>query len=268
MDSFELNKIIGSILGTLLFVMGAGFLAEAIYAPKVGGGPGYALPEPEATPGEGPAEEVVIDLGTLLASANLQQGEGSARKCAGCHNFAEGAGNKQGPELFGVVGRPIASHAGFGYSDALKALSADTWTYENLDHFLTAPKEFAPNTKMNFGGIKNAQERASLLAYLASVSPGAPAFPPPAPPTDATAEAAAGAEPSPEGDPATATGADATATPTTTQSETPVQGTPTTSAPAGGAEAPATTAPATEAPADTAPATEAPATTAPATTPQ
>jgi cytochrome c len=164
MDSFELNKIIGAILGTLLFVMGAGFLAEAIYAPKLGTGPGYELPEPEGTTGEEPAEEEVIDLGTLLASADVSAGEASARKCAGCHNFAEGAGNKQGPELYGVVGRPVASHAGFNYSDALKAHASEAWLYENLDAFLAAPKTYAPGTKMNFGGVKNAQERAHLIA--------------------------------------------------------------------------------------------------------
>jgi cytochrome c len=229
MDSFELNKIIGAILGTLLFVMGAGFLAEAIYEPIQGRGPGYELPEAEPEHGgEEVPEEVQVDIGTLLAAANVQQGEASAKKCAGCHNFAEGAGNKQGPELFGVVARPIASLAGFSYSEALLAHSADVWSYDNLDHFLLAPKGFAPGTKMNFGGLKNPEERANVIAYLASITPSAPAFPAPAP-VNATAEAdpattEAGTEPAVAGD------ADAVETRTETQSETPVEGTPISSA--------------------------------------
>jgi cytochrome c len=264
MDSFELNKIIGAILGTLLFVMGAGFLAEAIYAPKAVG-PGYELPEPEGTGTSEPEVVAEVDIGTLLASANVEQGQASARRCAGCHNFDQGAGNKQGPELFGVVGRPIASHAGFAYSDALKAHSADTWTYENLDHFLKAPAEFAPKTKMNFGGLKDAQERANVIAYLASDSPDAPPFPAPAPAEPAAgdqpdAATPAGEAPAPAGQEAVPTDANAVATPEATATETPVEGTPTTSGTSGTEPA----APATSEPA--APAAE-PAPAAPAATP-
>lgn len=248
MDSFELNKIIGAILGTLLFVMGAGFLAEAIYAPKATG-PGYELPEPEGTESAEPEAVAEVDIGTLLASANVEQGQASARRCAGCHNFDQGAGNKQGPELFGVVGRPIASHEGFTYSDALKAHSGDTWTYENLNHFLTAPAEFAPKTKMNFGGLKDAQERANVIAYLASDSPDAPPFPAPAAAAPAAgdqpdAATPAGEAPAPAGQEAVPTDAGAVATPETTATETPVEGTPTPSGTGTEAAAPATTEPA------------------------
>ncbi len=242
MDSFELNKIIGAILGTLLFVMGSGFLAEAIFEPIEGPGPGYALPEPEGEGGEAPVEEqVVADIGTLLAAASAEQGEGTASsRCGSCHNFAEGAGNKQGPELYGVVGRTIASHAGFTYSDAMQAHAGDTWTYENLNAFLTAPAAFAPGTKMTFGGLKDDEERANVIAYLSSLSASPVPYPAPAAAESGAVES---------------TG-DAVETPTETQSETPVQGTPTGGAtePAQPTEDPAT-APVTEAPATT-PATE------------
>lgn len=182
MDSFELNKIIGAILGTLLFVMGVGFLAEGIYHPIEGRSPGYALPEPEAGAGEGEAvaEAPAVPLGVLLASADASQGQTAVRKCASCHNFEQGAGNKQGPELYGVVGRVIGSHEGFAYSEAALAHQAagDTWTYESLDHFLTAPKAFMPGTKMNFAGVKSPEERANILAYLQTLSPSPVPFPP------------------------------------------------------------------------------------------
>ncbi|UJQ93155.1 c-type cytochrome [Mariluticola halotolerans] len=189
MDSFELNKIIGAILGTLLFVMGVGFVAEAIYAPIEDNGAGYTLAEAEGA-GHGGGEEVVEEktpLGVLLASADPAKGESVAKKCASCHNFEAGAANKTGPGLYGVVGHPIASHDGFAYSDALASLGAEgeTWTYENLDAFLTSPKAFAPGTKMTFAGLRRDNERADLLAYLQTLSDAPVAFP--EPPAEETA---------------------------------------------------------------------------------
>lgn len=251
MDSFELNKIIGAVLGTLLFVMGVGFVAEAIYSPIEERGPGYSLPEPEgaAQANAGPAEPAAeaVPLGTLLASANAEQGQNAVRKCQSCHNFAQGESNKQGPLLYGVVGRPIASHEGFSYSEAMLARGSagETWTYENLNAFLTAPGAFVNGTKMKFAGVKSPEERANILAYLATLSASPVPFPPPE--AAPAAEAPAGeAAPAAEATQAVPTEADAVATPTTTQEETPVKGTPTTSG-TGGTEAPATT----EAPAAT-----------------
>ena len=233
MDSFELNKIIGAILGTLLFVMASGFLAEAIYSPIEGRGPGYELPEPESVAvAEAETTEPQTSLGELLANASAEQGAAAARKCQSCHNFEQGAGNKQGPELYGVVGRLIASFPGFAYSEALAALGAagEVWSYENLDHFIAAPKDFAPGTKMNFGGVKDPEERANILAYLASITPDAPPFPAAEAVPDGAPDTAEGEVPPAEGatEPVPSE-ADAVATPTETQSETPVEGTPTTS---------------------------------------
>lgn len=239
MNSFELNKIIGAILGTLLFVMGVGFVAEAIYAPIEGRGPGYTLPEPEDGHGAEPAapEAPAVSLGVLLASAVPEQGANAVRKCQSCHNFGEGGANKQGPALYGVVGRVIGSHENFAYSDAMRAHQAagDIWTYEYLYAFLAAPKAVVPGTKMTFAGVKSPEERANILAYLATLSPGPVPFPPVE--DESPAEGAEGPEPMPAD-------AGAVATPTTTHSETPGEGTPTTSG-TGGTDTPA----ATEAPA-------------------
>src|SRR5690554_5841363 len=135
MDSFELNKIMGAVLGTLLFIMAIGFVAEAVYHPIQGQGPGYALPEPEAVASTGPVEAAppAVPLGLLLASADVDRGASAARKCMACHTFGEGEPNKQGPHLYDVVGRAEGSVADFSYSDALKAHheAGDTWTYEN-----------------------------------------------------------------------------------------------------------------------------------------
>jgi len=256
MDSFELNKIMGAVLGTLLFIMATGFVAEAIYHPIQGQGPGYNLPEPEAVAGAGEAVEAApeVPLGVLLADASVERGQAAARKCQSCHNFGQGEPNKQGPGLYDIVGRLEGSHEGFAYSDALLAHNAagDVWTYENLDHFLTKPSDYAPGTKMNFAGIRTAEERADILAYLQTLSSDPVPFPAAeaaAPEDDAAAPAEDGAEPAAEeAAPADAAPADetpaaesaeeapaaepasVTETPETTSTETPVEGTPTTTA--------------------------------------
>jgi cytochrome c len=74
-----------------------------------------------------------------------------------------------GPHLNGVVGRAIASVGGFGYSDGLKALAAKSWTPEELDHWLENPKGYAPGNKMSFAGLPKVEDRANLVAYLASL---------------------------------------------------------------------------------------------------
>ena len=225
MDSFQLNKIIGAILGTLLFVMGIGFLAEAIYHPIEDRGPGYALPEPAVAEAGTKAPAVAeVPLAILLASASAEQGQTAVRKCQSCHNFAEGAGNKQGPELYGVVGRPEGSHPGFGYSDGMMAhnASGDVWSYENLNTFITAPKAYVAGTKMGFAGVKDPVERANILAYLQTLAASPVPFPAPdAAPVSAPADAAPAVDAAPAA--AAAPAADV--------------------APADGAAAPATTSP-------------------------
>jgi cytochrome c len=205
MNSFELNKIMGAVLGTLLFIMAIGFVAEAVYHPIQGQGPGYALPEPEAVASAGPAEAAppAVPLGVLLASADIDRGASAARKCMACHTFGEGEPNKQGPHLYDVVGRAEGSVADFSYSDALKAHhdAGDTWTYENLNHFLTKPADYAPGTKMAFAGIRSDQERADLLAYLQTLSANPVPFPEA---EEAPAEAAPAAEDEAEAAPAEA----------------------------------------------------------------
>ena len=302
MNSFELNKIMGAVLGTLLFVMGAGFVAEAIYHPIENRGPGYNLPEPEGTEHGAEAAEAApeVPLGVLLASADPAKGATAVKKCQSCHNFGEGEANKQGPHLYDVVGRLEGSAEGFAYSDGMMAHNAagDTWTYENLNHFLTKPSDYVPGTKMNFAGIRTAEERADILAYLQTLSADPKPFPaaeeapaaepaaeeaaPEAPAEDTGAAETVSEEPAediaapdevlaPAEEPAAEPAAPAAVTdsPVTTQQETQVEGTPTTSG-QGGSPAPQDQ---VDAPPPAAPAaapstsTPAPATPAPAPTP-
>jgi cytochrome c len=171
MDSFELNKIAGAVLGTGLFLVALNITAEAIFAPQHPTKPGFEIevkPQAAATsPGTPAAPEESIEK--LLASATVERGESVAKACAACHNFQNGGPNGIGPNLFGVVGRPRASAPGFNYSDAIKAKGGE-WSIEDLNKFLTSPKDFVPGTKMTFAGLPRGSQRADVIAYLNSLS--------------------------------------------------------------------------------------------------
>ena len=193
MDSFELNKILGAILGTLLFVMALGFIAEAIYAPRASG-PGYDLPAPSGEASGAPAPVVaVVDIGTLLAKADPKAGEAAAKKCESCHDFTENGPNKIGPNLYDVVDRARATHPGFDYSGAMKAKGGN-WTYDELFKYLKSPQSYVPGTKMSFAGISSEKDRINLIAYLRSNADAPAAIPAPAPKA-AAAPAADAAKP-------------------------------------------------------------------------
>jgi cytochrome c len=114
MDSFELNKILGAILGTCLCLLALNIAAGAIFTPAKPAKPGYeiAVPDkPSAGEPKGPAEpEVPIEQ--LLAKADVGRGENSAKKCAACHTFNKGGRNLVGPNLWGIRRSPAGVRAG------------------------------------------------------------------------------------------------------------------------------------------------------------
>lgn len=112
-----------------------------------------------------PETPAIEPVGHLLASADLAAGEKAFKRCGTCHTLNKGGANKVGPNLFGVVGNTKGSAAGFAYSGALKAM-AGSWSYNELNAFLTKPKDFLAGTKMNFAGIKKPQDRANIIAFL------------------------------------------------------------------------------------------------------
>jgi cytochrome c len=171
MDSFELNKILGAILGTCLCLLAVNIAAGAIFAPVKPAKPGYEIAVPDKPGGAtAPAPtEPQQPIEQLLAKADVGRGENSAKKCAACHTFNKGGRNLVGPNLWGVVGRPKASEAGFNYSAALKSKGGN-WTVEDLSQFIINPKGMVPGTNMTFAGITRGSERADLIAYLNSLS--------------------------------------------------------------------------------------------------
>lgn len=115
-----------------------------------------------------PAPEPALDLATRLARADVARGERTVRKCMVCHTIEKGGPARVGPNLWGVVGRPMAKATGFSYSDQMKKQSEKTavWIPGELDIFLTKPQNLVPGTRMSFPGLPDQQERADLIAYL------------------------------------------------------------------------------------------------------
>ena len=172
MNSFEFNKIAGAVLGTLLLVFGLQNLAGIVYHAEKPEKQGMAIEVAEAAPagGEAAAPAEIVPIAQRLASADPAKGQAAAKACMACHNVDKANANKVGPGLWDIVDKTIAQHEGFAYSDALKAKSAEAWTYEALDQFILNPKAHAPGTKMGYAGLKDDAKRADLIAYLRSLS--------------------------------------------------------------------------------------------------
>ncbi|MBB4303045.1 cytochrome c [Rhodobium orientis] len=121
----------------------------------------------------------VAATGAASAAGDAAKGEKVSKKCMACHTFDEGGKNKVGPNLFGVVGRPIGSHEGYKYSKDYVVLGEEkgmTWTEENIAAYLPDPKAFIRDqsgdpkarSKMTFKLTKD-EDIADIIAYLATL---------------------------------------------------------------------------------------------------
>jgi len=127
-----------------------------------------APPPPEAADAQAPRVSEETPQPAATAGGDAVKGKRVFARCIACHMVAEGQ-NRLGPSLYGVVGAPAASVEGFNYSPAMSG-SGVVWNEEALHQYLEDPKAFIPGNRMIFPGVADAQERADLIAYLASVS--------------------------------------------------------------------------------------------------
>jgi len=199
------NTIAGWTLGAGIVALGLSIFSDLYFQ-----GNKPHRPHEMGYPIAGVVEEGAADQGpalaTLLATGDAAKGEAVFAKCTACHTVNQGGAAGIGPNLYGVLGKPVGKHAaGFAYSSDLSGHGGD-WTYENMDAWLKSPKAFAPGTKMTFAGLGSAEDRANIMLFMMQNGGGPPL---PAPPA---AEPAEGADPA-AGDaaagPATEAGADA-----------------------------------------------------------
>lgn len=175
------NTIAGWVLGGGIVLLGGSLVAGEMFHSGRPETMGYPIAGVKEEGKEGEAEQPIA---ALLATADAARGEAQFRKCSACHSITPGGPNGVGPNIHGIMGQPLAARA-FAYSDALKN-KGGTWTWEAMNEWLRSPRAFAPNTKMTFAGLGEAQDRADLMVYLNAQGsnlplPAAPAAGPAAP---------------------------------------------------------------------------------------
>jgi cytochrome c len=176
MSSLELNKIAGAIILVLLVGQVISTIGDALVHPRAHGPAAVSVAN---APTQGPKKEEKIEpVSGLLASASVDKGKAVAKKCEACHTFQKGGPNKIGPDLWGIVGRPVAAHEGFAYSSALKQKGGE-WDYESINQFIAHPGKTVPGTKMTFVGLDKTQDRADVIAYLRTLADSPAPLPPP-----------------------------------------------------------------------------------------
>jgi cytochrome c len=172
--SFEANKIAGAILAAMILAMISGIISNILVRPTQLAKPAYEIagaPAEEAS--SAPAAPTGPEpIAQLMASANADAGKAKTTQCAACHSFDKGGPNRIGPNLYGVIGSPIAEgRGGFSFSTALTTKGkGQTWTLDNLNAWLWKPQQFASGTKMTFIGLPKPEDRANVIAYLNSMS--------------------------------------------------------------------------------------------------
>jgi len=165
-----MNKIIVSIILTLVLVLGINKITDTLYY--------VAKPEKSAYQVDGTTQVSSVsstesntenleseNIMALFASTSAADGAKIFKKCAACHSIAQGGGNKIGPTLWGVLGRKAGSISDYKYSKAMVEYGK-VWTFDQMNGFLIKPKNWVKGTKMSFAGLKNENERAAVILYM------------------------------------------------------------------------------------------------------
>ena len=165
-----MNKIIVSIVLALVLILGINKITDVIFYVEKPEKSAYQVASTTTVASTTSSESVSTSSGSedilaLFASVSATEGAKVFKKCAACHSISEGGGNKIGPALWGVMGRPAGSVEGYKYSKALLA-HGKNWSFEEMNGFLLKPKEWIKGTKMSFAGLKKAKDRAAVILYM------------------------------------------------------------------------------------------------------
>jgi len=165
-----MNKIIVSILLAVILIFGINKITDVIFYVEKPEKSAYQVASVTPVASNTSAETVSTssesgEIMALFASVSTVEGAKVFKKCAACHSIAEGGGNKIGPALWGVLGRPAGSVPGYKYSKAMAAHDKN-WSFEEMNGFLVKPKDWIKGTKMSFAGLKKAKDRAAVILYM------------------------------------------------------------------------------------------------------
>lgn len=180
MHNLEFNKIFAALLVAGIVAMLSGFVAEQLTKPKALKENAVPIEVAEVSAGGSAAPAKPEPILALIATADVTKGEKLSKACAACHTFTKGGANGVGPNLWGVVAGSKHHVSGFAYSGELTKVGGNTWSYEELNKFIWKPKAYAAGTKMNYIGLKKAEDRAALLAWLRQQADSSAALPSPA----------------------------------------------------------------------------------------
>ena len=170
MDSFEINKIIASILLVALLIIGISKISNIIFKVDKLDSSAYKVELPDDGAKQISEKNTVkaddkVDISALMALGDIAHGEKVFKKCSACHSIEAGGGNKIGPALYNVVGRKIAAVEDYKYSKALVEYEKN-WSFEELNGFLIKPQKWIKGTKMAYAGLRKEKDRASVILYL------------------------------------------------------------------------------------------------------
>ena len=164
-----MNKVIASIILAVILVLGINKITDIIFYVEKPEKSAYQVASTSTTTttetNSASSSSESGDIMALLASASVADGEKAFMKCAACHTISKGGRNKIGPALWGVLGRQAGSISDYKYSKAMTAYGK-SWSFEEMNGFLTKPKEWIKGTKMSFAGLKKETERAAVILYM------------------------------------------------------------------------------------------------------
>ena len=165
MDSFEINKIIAAVLVVFLVVFGIGKISDIVFHVETPNTSAYKVEVSTNSGTKTSNTSQSVDISALLTIGDVDNGKSVFKKCSACHSLKKGGKNKIGPALYGVLGRNVAGLGDYKYSKALSAYKK-SWTFEEMNGFLTKPQAYIKGTKMAFAGLKKEKDRASIILFM------------------------------------------------------------------------------------------------------